>query len=199
MSFTFSLSRFNVSAMCVRQLFIVGAVMCVATACKPKDSNVRGRGLSITNQPAPVRARIYEAAARGAFELDESLSLLLDPRMLPRDVGLGADGRVPGAVFEEMKRRGVIRGTCEPPLRGAHGVPQCSAQLPGYILRFSPVFTLGPDSVQVYVFVQKYDTPGLEPSRTLRFERAYQIVRQGDDWHAVREGRVPKEARGEKL
>ena len=184
----------------IRRLFIVGAVACLATACKTNDSSVvRGHGLSIVNQPAPVRARVYEAAARGAFELDESLSLLLDPRMLPRDVGLGVDGRVPEAVSEEMKRRGVIRGMCEPPLQGAPGAPRCSATLPGYILRFSPVFTLGPDSVQVYVFVQKYDTPGLEPSQTLRFERAYQIVRQGDDWHAVREGRVPKETRGEKL
>jgi hypothetical protein len=197
--FALFLSRFKVSSMRTRLLFIVGAA-CLAMACTANDSSVvRGRGLSIANQPAPVRARIYEAAARGAFELDESLSLLLDPRMLPRDVGLGADGRVPGAVFDEMKRRGVIRGTCEPPLRGAPGAPRCTATLPGYVLRFSPVFTLGPDSVQVYVFVQKYDTPGLEPSQTLRFERAYQIVRRGDDWQAVREGRIPKELRGEKL
>jgi hypothetical protein len=181
------------------QRFIVGAIACLWTACRANDSRVvRGRGLSVATQPAAVRARIYEAAARGAFELDEALWLLLDPRMLPRDVGLGADGRVPGAVFEEMKRRGVIRGTCEPPLQGVRGVPTCSAALPGYILRYSPVFTLGPDSVQVYVFVQKYDTPGWDPSQTLRFERAYQIVRDGNEWRAVREGRVPREARGEK-
>src|SRR5215475_626276 len=112
MLLTLSLSRFKGSAVCPRRLFIVGAVACLATACKANDSSVRGHGLSIANQPAPVRARVYEAAARGAFELDESLSLLLDPRLLPRDVGLGADGRVPEAVSEEMKRRAVIRGTC---------------------------------------------------------------------------------------
>jgi hypothetical protein len=50
----------------------------------------------------------------------------------------------------------------------------------------------------VYIYVQKYDIPGSEPSQTLRFERAYQVVRQGDDWRAVREARVPKEIRGER-
>jgi hypothetical protein len=199
MTFVLRALQLNVSSMRRWQAFIVGAIGLLSMACRANDSNVvRGRGLRIAAQPPPVRAQIYEAAARGAFELDESLSLLLDPRMLPRDVGLGADGRVPGAVFEEMKRRGVIRGTCEPPLQGLRGVPRCPAVLPGYVLRYSPVFTLGPDSVQVYVYVQKYDTPGLEPSQTLRFERAYQIVRQGNEWRAVREGRVPNEARGEK-
>ncbi|MGH9886473.1 MAG: hypothetical protein ACREBE_13145, partial [bacterium] len=140
---------------------------------------------------------VYEAAARGAFELDESLSLLLDARLLPRTVGLAANGRVPVSVADEMKRRGVIRGTCEPQIQGLKGVPHCTAALPGYVVRYSPVFTLGPDSVQVYIYVQKYDTPNSEPSQALRFERAYQVVRAGDDWHAVREGRIPKEIRGE--
>lgn len=163
-------------------------------SCKGEDSNfVRGRGLSIATISAPARARIYEAAARGAFEVDESLWLLLDGRLLPRQIGLTPDGRVPALVLEEMKQRGVIRGTCEPPLN-AVGVPMCSAQRPGYVVRFSPVLTLGPDSVQVYIYVQKYDIPGLEPSQVLRFERAYQIARHGDEWSAVREGRVPKAA-----
>jgi hypothetical protein len=59
------------------------------------------------------------------------------------------------------------------------------------------VFKLGNDSTQVYVYVQKYDTPNSEPSQTMRFERAYQIARTGDEWRAAREGRVPKELRGE--
>jgi hypothetical protein len=60
------------------------------------------------------------------------------------------------------------------------------------------VYTLLVDSVQVYMYAQKYDTPGLAPSQVLRFERAYQVVRHGDAWQAAREGRVPKEIRGEK-
>jgi len=169
-------------------------VAVVVPSCKGADSNfVRGRGLSIATVSAPARARIYEAAVRGAFEVDESLWLLLDGRLLPRVIGLAPDGRVPALVIDEMKRRGVIHGTCEPPVQ-AVGVPTCSAERPGYIVRYSPVLTLGPDSVQVYIYVQKYDIPGADPSQVLRFERAYQIVRRGDEWSAVREGRVPKAA-----
>ena len=180
-----------------RRSALIGTAATFAVACHRDDSTVRGRGLTEVTLPAPDRARVYEAAARGAFELDESLSLLLDSRLLPRTVGLEPNGRVPVSVLDEMKRRGTIRGTCEPPLQGVRGVPQCTAALPGYVVRYSPVFSLGPDSVQVYIYVQKYDTPSSERSQTLRFERAYQIVRQGDDWRAVREGRVPKEIRGE--
>jgi hypothetical protein len=169
-------------------------VAALLSGCKGDNSNfVRGRGLSIATLSAPARARIYEAAARGAFDVDESLWLLLDGRLLPRDIGLAPDGRVPALVLDEMKKRGVIRGTCEPPVQ-AVGVPTCPAERPGYVVRYSPVLTLGPDSVQVYIYVQKYDIPGAEPSQVLRFERAYQVVRRGDEWSAVREGRVPKAA-----
>jgi hypothetical protein len=170
-------------------------VAAMALGCKAENSNfVRGRGLSVATLPALAHARIYEAAARGAFELDPSLWLLLDGRLLPRVIGLAPDGRVPATVLEQMQSHGVIRGTCEPPLQGVVGVPKCTAERPGYVVRYSPVFTLGTDSVQVYIYVQKYDVPGVEPSEILRFERAYQVVRHGDDWNAVREGRVPKAA-----
>jgi hypothetical protein len=96
-------------------------------------------------------------------------------------------------VLDQLTTARVIRGTCEPAL-GVPGVPTCAAERPGYVVRYSPVFTLGPDSVQVYIYVQKYDVAGAEPSEILRFERAYQVVKQGDDWRAVREGRVPKAA-----
>ena len=65
-------------------------VAVVVPSCKGADSNfVRGRGLSIATVSAPARARIYEAAVRGAFEIDESLWLLLDGRLLAlRSTGL---------------------------------------------------------------------------------------------------------------
>ncbi len=167
-------------------------------ACTPDDSNVvRGKGLPIAALSPAAQAQVYEAAVRGAFDLDPSLSLLLDSRELPRGVGLAPEGTVPAPVAAELRQRGVTRGTCEPEL-STKGAPLCKAELPGYIVRFSPVFTLRGDSVQVYIYVQKYDTPGGETSQTLRFERAYQVVRQGDAWRAVREGRVPKEIRGER-
>jgi len=167
-------------------------------ACKPDDSNVvRGKGLAVATLPPNAQARVYEAAVRGAFDLDPSLSLLLDSRELPRGVGLTPEGTVPAAVAADLQQRGITRGACEPELT-TKGAPRCKAELPGYIVRFSPVFALRGDSVQVYIYVQKYDTPSGEASQTLRFERAYQVARQGDEWRAVREARVPKEIRGER-
>jgi hypothetical protein len=176
---------------------LAAAALLCSSACGGKASNdVRGRGLTVASLPAVQQAHIYEAAARGAFDVDNT-SLLLDRRMLPREIGLAATGTLPGDVVAELRRRDAVKGTCQPPLRGTRGTARCSAAIPGYVLRFSPVFTLRGDSVQVYVYAQKYDTPSSGNSETLRFERAYQIVKRGDDWRAAREGRVPKEARGE--
>ena len=166
-------------------------------ACAPEDPSVRGKGLSVASLPADAQARIYEAAARGSFDV-EGTSLLLDRRLLPRTIGLSDSGRLPDPVVAAMRKRGTIQGTCEPSLTGTVGTAQCRAELPGYVGRYSPVLAITKDSVQVYLYAQKYDTPASGRSETLRFERAYQIVRNGDNWRAVREGHVPKEARGER-
>jgi hypothetical protein len=168
------------------------------SACEREDSNVvRGKRLDVATLPADAQARIYEAAARGSFDVDGT-SLLIDRRLLPRTIGLDDGGRLSDGVVDAMRRRGAIKGTCEPPLAGTRGTAKCDAELPGYVVRYSPVFAITNDSVQVYLYAQKYDTPASGLSETLRFERAYQVVRRGDDWSAVREGHVPKEARGER-
>jgi len=171
----------------------------IAGCSDDASSDVRGRGLSAASLSPIEQAHVYEAAARAAFDVsDPSLSLLLDRRMLPRTVGLAPAGMVPSDVVAEMRRRGAIKGTCEPPLSGHPGTARCSAALPGYVIRFSPVFTLHGDSTQVYVYAQKYDTPSSGISDVLRFERAYQVVPLGrGEWRAAREGRIPKEVRGE--
>lgn len=172
------------------------ALVCIG--CTQEDDTVRGRGLSVSSLSAPAQARVYEAAARTAFDVgDPALSLLIDPRVLPRTVGLAPAGRISDSVTVELRRGGVFKGSCEPALKGIRGNPRCTAPRPGYVLRFSPVFAIRGDSMQVYVYAQGYDTPASAPSQTLRFERAYQVARQGGDWRAVREGRVPKEVRGE--
>ena len=148
--------------------------------------------------PAADRADIYEAAARAAFDVsDPALSLLLDPRELPRTPGLDSGGQISEGVVAETRKRG-FRGTCEPSLTGTKGTARCKAELPGYVLRFSPVFAERGDTAEVYMYAQRYDTPASGVSETLRFERAYQVVRTPDGWRAAREGRVPKEIRGEK-
>jgi hypothetical protein len=163
------------------------------------DSNfVRGRARTPATLEPVAQAGVYEATLRGAFQLDDpSLSLLVDPRELPRTVGLDAGTRLPDAVVSELKRRGIVRGTCEPPVVGRR-TPRCTAERPGYVVRFSPVFSMRGDSVEAYVFAQKYDTPSSGYSEPLRFERVYHVVRSGDGWRAALEGRVPKDIRGER-
>ena len=182
----------------VRASALFALAVFTSTACTKDDSSVRGHGLTVATLPATSQAHVYEAALRSAFEVDDQgLSLLLDPRELPRSIGLADSARLADAVGPELRRRGAIKGNCEPSLTGKPPVPICKAALPGYVVRFSPVFALKGDSVEVYVYVQKYDTPGSERSDKLRFERAYQVVKRGDEWKAVREGRVSKEIRGE--
>jgi hypothetical protein len=175
-------------------------LLAALAACSVDDANtVRGRGLTIAALSPAEQAHVYEAASRGAFDVDDpSLSLMVDARLLPQTKGLAPSGRLMDAVVFELRRRGATKGICEPALQGTRGTVSCKASLPGYVLRFSPVFTLGADSVQVYVYAQKYDTPSSGISETLRFERAYQVVRRGEGWKAVREGQVPREVRGDK-
>ncbi len=172
----------------------------MGSGCRSDDSNVvRGRGLTVMSLPAIARANIYEAAARAAFDVaDPALSLLLDRRELPLTTGLEAGGQIPEAVVAEARRRGVFKGTCEPSLTTTKGTAHCKAELPGYVLRFSPIFAEHGDTAEVYMYAQRYDTPGSGISETLRFERGYQVVQTPDGWRAAREGRVPKEIRGEK-
>ena len=184
----------------VAATFALPVCLAAVLGCSSESSSdVRGRGLAVAPVSPEAQARIYEAAASSAFDVtDPSLSLLVDPRRLPRVVGLTPDGRLPDSVISALRSGTVIKGTCEPPLTGVVGAPVCKAERPGYVLRFSPVFTIKGDSTQVYLYAQQYGTPESGVSPTLRFERAYQVVRRGDEWRAVREGHVPKEARGEK-
>lgn len=174
-------------------------VVLAAAACRKAENNdVRGRGLAVASLSPSARARVYEAAARVGFDLnDPTLWLLADPRQLPRGVGLASEGRLSSAVLAELKSGGVFKGTCEPPLKGKPGPPLCNAERPGYILRFSPVFTIRGDSAEVYMYVQQYDNPQSGHSDTRRYEKAYQVVRRNGQWRAVSEGTVPKEVRGD--
>jgi hypothetical protein len=142
---------------------------------------------------------VYDAAARAAFDAnDPGLSLLLDKRGLPRTVGLAAADTLPDAIAAEMRRRGSIKGLCAPPITASRKTVKCTAALPGYVIRFSPVFAMAGDTVEVYLFAQNYDNASSGYSAPLRFERAYQVVRSSDGWRAAREGRIPKEVRGDK-
>ena|SRR5690242_1637644 len=172
----------------------------VAAFCGGDDSSiVRGHGLTEAALSADARGDVYDAAARAAFDLsDPTQWLLLDPRGLPRTVGLEASLRWPDEVAAEMQKRGSIKGACEPPITASRKTVKCAAPRPGYVIRFSPVFAMTGDTVEVYLFAQNYDNASSGYSPPLRFERAYQVVRSGGGWRAAREGRIPKEIRGDK-
>lgn len=177
----------------------IAAAIVIAACSRPESDVVRGRGLSVASIGPASEAAVYSAAARAAFDLrDESLSLLLDRRILPRAAGLSSAGRIPNVIVTAMRRDSTIKGLCEPPLTGVRGAPRCTAVLPGYILRFSPVLRAAGDTTEVYLFAQKYDNAISGFSDPLRFERAYLLVPAGPDaWRAVKEGKVAKEVRGE--
>jgi hypothetical protein len=167
-------------------------------ACQADDQSVRGHGLSVASLPAATQAQMYEAAARADFDVsDPTLWLLADPRLLPRGVGLETEGRVSPAVLSALMSSGMFKGRCEPPVKHKPGAPTCNAERPGYVLRFSPVFSMGGDSTEVYVYTQQYDNAQSGHSQPRRYEKAYQIVRRGGEWRAAREGTIGKEIRGE--
>lgn len=164
----------------------------IAAACTTStdDHFVRGHLLKVATLSADARSRVYETALRESFNLrDPALTLLLDRRVLPREGGFGGNQRLNGAVEKAMRERAVVHGVCEP-ANASRRTPQCTARGPGYVVRFSEVLKRGGDSVEVYLAVQKFDTPASGASEALRFERAYQILRRGERWEATREARV---------
>jgi hypothetical protein len=177
----------------LRPLIVVAALAACAT--REDDNFVRGHNLRVASISADARAAAYEAAAGAAFDLrDPALTLLLDRRKLPRVGGLAEEGKLSGPVETRLRQRGLIRGVCEPPITDSRKTPQCTARGPGYILRFSDVLARGGDSVEVYLFAQKYDTQNSGASESLRFERAYQLVRRGEAYEPTREARVRETA-----
>jgi len=173
----------------------VAALALTACAAGEDDHYVRGHNLRVASLSANAHAAVYEAAVGAAFDLhDPALTLVLDPRKLPRAGGLVDEGQVSGPVEAALRQRGVIQGDCEPPITDSRKTPQCKARGPGYVVRFSDVLARRGDSVEVYLFVQKFDTPSSGASESLRFERAYQLVRRGDHYVPTQEARVRETA-----
>ena len=117
---------------------------------------------------------VYRATLAGSFTLgDPTLSILVDPILLPRSSGLVGGDTMPPAVLSAMRASGLALGVCKVPV-AASAVPLvCQADLPGYVARFSPPFSMPGDTVQVQLVVQKYETTTTRPEQRMRFERAY--------------------------
>lgn len=169
----------------------LAAVMLAACMANEDDHFVRGHKLRVASMTGDTRIAVYRAALGAAFDLrDPALTLLLDRRKLPRIGGMAEDGRISGPVANGLRERGVVQGVCEPPITTSRKTPVCTARGPGYVVRFTDVLARGGDSVEVYLAVQKFDTPSSGGSESLRFERAYQLVRHGDRFEPTQEARV---------
>jgi len=175
----------------------LATIVLVLAACMANEDDhfVRGHNLRVASITADARIAVYRAAVGASFDLrDPSLTLLLDRRKLPRIGGMAEEGRLSGPVANGLRERGIVQGDCEPPITTSRKTPVCTARGPGYIVRFSDVLARTGDSVEVYLAVQKFDTPSSGGSESLRFERAYQLVRRGDSFEPTQEARVRETA-----
>jgi hypothetical protein len=163
--------------------------------CTPEAENFyRGGTRDVASLPAADLASAYRAALAGSFTVsDPGLWILVDTLYLPRTEGLAGGSPIPAEQMRAIQALDVVKGSCTVPeqTRG-RGALVCDVGHPGYAVRFSEPFALGQDSVQLHLVAEQYAIPGGPQLERLRFERAYQVVRRGSAWRAVREGRLPQ-------
>jgi len=174
-----------------RAAWLTGAAA-IACGCAKPATDYRGAGLKIDTLSTVDMAGVYRAALAGSFNLgDPSLSILVDPVLLPRSATLAGGDTMQAGVLSALRQDNVVQGLCKVPLRATKMPLVCRADRAGYVVRFSPPYALGPDSVQVHVAVEQYAIPNGKAEQRLRFERAYYVARRGDGWRSVREARMP--------
>jgi hypothetical protein len=172
---------------------MVGALtLAVGGACKPSsDADVaRGRGLEVADLPPSAQASVYAEAVRASFDPDPSLVLRVHPLLLPRTAGDAGGDAISPALVKALVDQGVVQGTCEPKHEIARDTPRCPGHTVGYVIRASPVFRVGHDTVQINFSAEEYAAQTGPKSQSLRFEKVYQLVGHGQQWHALREARV---------
>lgn len=177
-----------------RALSCIVPVVALLVACTAKEEGprqVRGAGHQIAPVDVNQQAAINASALRLAFDPDPNLSLLADPVYLPRTEGRVGGASVAPALIARMKEQGTVRGTCQTPRDTTRTVPVCPATLPGYVVRFSEIFKIGADSVEVYLGATRYRRAPKEPAEVLTFERAYQLMKVRGEWRVMREARLP--------
>lgn len=174
------------------RVLIVGHAV-AAAACSDETAEYRGPGLQVASLPVSDRIAVYRAALGGSFRIDDpSLSVLVDPKLLPRSSGLSGGDSVPPDVIAALRQNGIVKGTCTIPVKRSRQALVCEADRSGYAVRFSDPFALGRDSVQVNLVVEQYAIPYGPQAQRLRFERAYHVARRDGTWRAVREARLPQ-------
>jgi hypothetical protein len=176
-----------------RALARVIPALALAAACTKEERppEARGANLQVATLDVNQQAAVNASALGTAFDPDPALSLLVDPVYLPRTEGRVGGKSVAPALIARLRERGTVRGTCQTPREGPKAVPVCPAERPGYVVRFSEIFAMGKDSVQVYLAATRYRRAPKEPAEMLTFERAYQLVKVRGEWRVSREARLP--------
>jgi len=163
----------------------------ITCGCAPSTPDYRGTGLHVDTLSTPDLVGVYRATLAGSFTLgDPSLSILVDPVLLPRAASLAGGDTMPADVLAGLRRENIVQGLCKIPVRATKMPLICRAERAGYVVRFSEPFALGQDSVQVHLAVEQYAIPGGKPEQRLRFERAYHVARRAGGWRTIREARL---------
>src|SRR5215207_1601089 len=120
-------------------LLALGSIAVACQESEPESAQaVRGPGMKVARLSTDAEAAVYQAALGASFDANSGLTALLHPRRLPRTAGLAGGREVPASLVEALRKRGVVRGTCEPP--GGRDTPTCNAPAAGYVIRGSNVF-----------------------------------------------------------
>ena len=162
-----------------------------ACAGENKDAGVvRGRGLVPASLTMAAQASVYEAAIGASFDPDPLLVLMLHPRLLPRTEGYAGGEPVPAPLIAALRDRALISGTCEPEHDVERDTPRCPGSAVGYVIRATPVYLVGHDTVQINLAAEEFAAQSGARPQALRFEKIYQVVGAGSRWRVAREARM---------
>jgi hypothetical protein len=174
-------------ALSVSAVFLVAVVACSGSA---GDDYVRGHNLQRATVSTSAEAQIVDASVHAAFDVEPSLILRMHPRRLPRTAVDTGTSPTPSALVNALRERGLVRGTCDPVRSAPRNTPQCGTPDAGYIIRTSDVLSLSKDTVEIYFSAEKYGPSKGAMPEALRLEKVYQLVKAGQGWRVVREGRL---------
>lgn len=177
----------------IRQVVVLAMLSLLATACgkgAAEDSFARGHKRSVATLSTDAESQVIEAAMRTAFDVEPALILRMHPRRLARTAGDSGGAPTAPALVRALRDRGMVAGTCDPIRTSPNDTPRCRGPEAGYVIRASEPFTVSEDTVEINFAAEKFGAETGQKPEALRFEKVYQLVKEGARWRVVREARV---------